>query len=196
MLGLGLGLGLAKWFRYIYIYVRLFAVPWTVTCQAPQSMEFSRQKYWSGLSFPPPGDPPDPGIKLSLLHFLYWQADSLPVCHLEILFLNNFFLSSLLTLSNSPSILSTLDDMSTQSFEWSFIYLLIVLNTLGLPWWLRWWRICLQCRRPGFDPWVGKILWKRKWQPSPIFLSGESHGQRTSRQQSMGLQKNRSWLNN
>ena len=47
----------------MYIYVRLFVVPWTVTRQAPQSMEFSRQKYWSGLSFPPPGDLPDAGIK-------------------------------------------------------------------------------------------------------------------------------------
>ena len=31
----------------------------------------------------------------------------------------------------------------------------------GLPWWLRRWSICLQCRRPGFDPWVGKIPWRR-----------------------------------
>ena len=34
-------------------------------------------------------------------------------------------------------------------------------------------------RRPGFDPWVGKIPWRRKWQPSPVFLPGESHGQRS-----------------
>ena len=39
--------------------------------------------------------------------------------------------------------------------------------------------VCLQCRRPGFDPWVGKILWRRKWQPTPVFLPGESHGQRS-----------------
>ena len=32
----------------------------------------------------------------------------------------------------------------------------------------------LQCRRPGFDPWVGKIPWRRKWQPTPVFLPGES----------------------
>ena len=32
--------------------------------------------------------------------------------------------------------------------------------------------------RPGFDPWVGKIPWRRAWQPTPIFLPGESHGQR------------------
>ena len=37
--------------------------------------------------------------------------------------------------------------------------------------------IC-QCRRPRFDPWVGKILWRRAWQPTPIFLPGESHVQR------------------
>ena len=39
-----------------------------------------------------------------------------------------------------------------------------------------------QCRRPkrcGFDPWAGKIPWRRKWQPAPIFLPGEFHGQRT-----------------
>ena len=37
--------------------------PWTVVCQAPLSMGFSRQEYWSGLPFPSPGDLPDPGIE-------------------------------------------------------------------------------------------------------------------------------------
>ena len=45
------------------VHVRLFAPPWTVTCQAPPPMEFFRQEYWSGLPFPPPGDLPDPGVK-------------------------------------------------------------------------------------------------------------------------------------
>ena len=36
----------------------------------------------------------------------------------------------------------------------------------------------LQCRRPGFNPWVGKISWRRKWQPTAEFLPGKSHGQR------------------
>ena len=43
-------------------------------------------------------------------------------------------------------------------------------------------QICLRwrrCRRPGLDPWVGKIPWRRKWQPTPVFLPGESHGQRS-----------------
>ena len=39
--------------------------------------------------------------------------------------------------------------------------------------------ICLQCRRPGFNPWVGKIPWKREWQPAPVFLPEEFHGQRS-----------------
>ena len=43
--------------------VRLFATPWTVAYQAPPSMGFSRQEYWSGLLFPSPGDLPNPGIK-------------------------------------------------------------------------------------------------------------------------------------
>ena len=37
----------------------------------------------------------------------------------------------------------------------------------------------LQCRRPGFDPWVGKVPCRRKWPPTPVFLPGESHGQRS-----------------
>ena len=43
--------------------VRLFATPWTVAYQAPQSMEFSVQEYWSGLPFPSPGDLPNTGIE-------------------------------------------------------------------------------------------------------------------------------------
>ena len=38
-------------------------IPWTVSCQAPLSMGFSRQEYWNGVPFPPPGALPDPGIK-------------------------------------------------------------------------------------------------------------------------------------
>ena len=37
----------------------------------------------------------------------------------------------------------------------------------------------LQCRRSGLNPWVGKIPWRRKWQPTPVFLPGEAHGQRS-----------------
>ena len=44
-------------------HVQLFAIPWTVAHQAPLSMEFSRQEYWSGLPFLSPGDLPNPGIE-------------------------------------------------------------------------------------------------------------------------------------
>ena len=49
-------------------------ISWTVTHQAPLSMEFSRQEYWSGLPFPTPGDLPDPGIESGSPEL---QADSL-----------------------------------------------------------------------------------------------------------------------
>ena len=44
-------------------HVRLLATPWTVAYQAPPTMGFSRQEYWSGLLFPSPGDLPNPGIE-------------------------------------------------------------------------------------------------------------------------------------
>ena len=58
-------------------------------------------------------------------------------------------------------------------------------TNLGYTWifkfylhaWLRAYRICLQCRRPRFDPWVRKIPWRREWHPTPVFLPGESDGQ-------------------
>ena len=50
-------------FAQLLSSVQLFVTPWTVARQAPLIMGFSRQEYWSGLPFPPPGDLPDPGIK-------------------------------------------------------------------------------------------------------------------------------------
>ena len=46
-------------------------------------------------------------------------------------------------------------------------------------WWLRQQKIHLQCRKPGFNPWVRKIPWGREWQPTPVVLPGEFHGQRS-----------------
>ena len=54
-----------------------------------------------------------------------------------------------------------------------------------------------QCRRCGFDPWIRKISWRRKWQLTPVFLPGESHGQRSQGDYSPGdcKESNRSkWL--
>ena len=49
----------------------------------------------------------------------------------------------------------------------------------GLPWWLSWQSVCLQCGKPGFDPWVMKIPWRKKWRPTPVLLPGQSHGWRS-----------------
>ena len=43
-----------------------------------------------------------------------------------------------------------------------------------LPWWLRWYWVCLQCRRPGLEFCVGNIPWRRKRQPTPVFLPRKS----------------------
>ena len=61
----------------------------------------------------------------------------------------------------------------------STCFFLLKYGIYGLPWWLRWWRILLQCRRHGFEPWVGKIPCRSKWQSIPVFLPGEFHGQRS-----------------
>ena len=71
--------------------VQLFVTLWTIAHQAPLSMEFSRQEYWSGLPGPPPGDLPNPGIKPASLMSpalagafftsgATWEALKLPMC--------------------------------------------------------------------------------------------------------------------
>ena len=68
-----------------FSHVQLFVNPWTVVCQAPLSMGFSRQEYWNGLPYPPPGDLPGPGINPHLLHcrqILYqWATREALLCH-------------------------------------------------------------------------------------------------------------------
>ena len=60
-----------------------FVTPWTVALQAPLSMGFSRQEYWSGLPCPPPGDLPHPGTEHGSPHLLNWQVYSLPLAPLR-----------------------------------------------------------------------------------------------------------------
>ena len=66
-----------------------------------------------------------------------------------------------------------------------------------LPRWLSGQETACQCnrrRRFRFDPWVGKILWSRKWQPTPVFLPGKFHGQRSLEGYSPGAAKSRTEL--
>ena len=89
-------------------------------------------------------------------------------------------------LSSSPSYLNkkkkltsyVTSDKSSNPSKYNFLICYGIVVKHGLPRWLRQKRICLQCRRPGLDPWAGKIPWRREWLPTPVFLPGEPHGQR------------------
>ena len=73
---------------------------------------------------------------------------------------------------------------STQTITFNFLlygisYLYDFNLSRELPWWLSGKESTCQCRRHGFSPSVGKIRWRRAWQPTPVFLPGKSHGQRS-----------------
>ena len=60
--------------------------------------------------------------------------------------------------------------------RWQSLSFIALSPCHGLPLWLSWKRIHLQCRRPGFNPWVWKIPWRRERLPTPVFWPGEFHG--------------------
>ena len=121
--------------------------------QAPLSMGFSKQEYWSGLPFPSPGDLPDPGIE-----------PTSPVS-----------LTKDKTLGLGVRNLSHWTTREVTKWIWFNL-------KKGFPSSTSVKEHTCQCRRHKshrLNSWVGKIPWRRKWQPTPIFLSGESHGQRS-----------------
>ena len=63
-------------------YAQLFVTPWTTDRQAPLSMGFYQQEYWSGLPSLSPWDHLIQGSNPCLLYLVHWQTDSLPLCHL------------------------------------------------------------------------------------------------------------------
>ena len=65
---------------------------------------------------------------------------------------------------------------------------------LWLPWWYGWWSVCLQCGKPRLNPWVRKISWRRKWQPTPAFLPGKSMDGGAWRATVHGVTKSRTQL--
>ena len=73
-------------------HVLLFATLWTVICQAPLSIGFLRQEYWSGMPCPPPEDLPDPVIEPECVVSPAWQVGSLPLSHLGSLMCERTFL--------------------------------------------------------------------------------------------------------
>ena len=74
---------------------------------------------------------------------------------------------------------SCLENSRDRLSSWAIVHGVKKNQTSGLPWWLNGKESTCQSRRRGFDPWVGKIPWRRKWQPTLIFLPGKSHGQRS-----------------
>ena len=64
----------------------------------------------------------------------------------------------------------------------------------GLSWWLSSKESTCQCRRLQFDPWVGKIPWRRKWQPTPVFLPWESQGRGAWWAAIYGVAQSWTWL--
>ena len=175
--------------------VPLFVGP-MVCSQASLPMEFSGRGCWGGLSFPPP-HLPNPGIEPSLLSC---QVHSLPLLppmksnNTSILMMSQNAwshggykcdnkvspsekLASLIALlvKNPPAMRETLirllgqeDLLEKGQATHSSVF--------GLPLWLSWQRICLQCRRPGFGPWFGRIPWRGEGLPTPVFCLGELHG--------------------
>ena len=133
-----------------------------VAHQAPLSMGFSRQEYWSGLPCPPPGNLPYPGIK-PLSPAL--QADSLPLSHWGCRYFAFKYCKYWLLVSER--------DFKSYHCCCSVAKLCPIIHD---PLWLSWQRIRLWCRAPGFEPWAGKTPWRRESLPTPVFWPGESHG--------------------
>ena len=84
-------------------------------------------------------------------------------------------------------------------FACAFVLPLLFLPSeeLGLPRWHSGKEFCCQCKRHkrhGFSPWVGKIRERRKWQPTPVFLPGKSHGQRSLEATVCGVTKSQTRL--
>ena len=96
-------------------HVQFFVILWTVVCQAPLSMGFSRQEYWSGLPFPSPGDLPNPGINPYIL-----TSPALA---------NGFFTTS------ATLVLPKVTSVTRRARQWWLSFLLFLLHLLpGLQW--------------------------------------------------------------
>ena len=108
-----------------------------------------------------------------------------------------FFLNQLLLLfalaRGDRLLLSGLNPLCFVCFVITF---LTDISHKRLPWWLSGKESVCQFRRHGFDPCVGKIPWRRAWQPTPVFLPGEFHGQGSWRTTVHGVTKSQTRLSN
>ena len=128
----------------------LFVTPWTAAHQAPLSIEFSRQEYWSGLPFLFPGESSKP-------------RDQTQVSRSA----GGFFTTEPL----GKTIKTDKDWKMLISFNYKEGFGLSGASQAACQ--------CKRHRRRRFNLWVGRIPWKRKWQPTPVFLPGKFHGERS-----------------
>ena len=136
-------------------HVQLFVASWTAAHQAPPFIGFSRQEYWSGLPCPPPGDLPNSGT----------EPTSLTSAALA----GGFFTTGTMTPGSSIFLM-----MSQRSSAACFSLYCSVFH----------WRRQLDKSPFGSShdkglPRVGKIPWRRKWQPTPVLLPRKFHGWRS-----------------
>ena len=143
--------------------------PWTVAHQAPLSVEFSRQEYWSVLGLPNAGiEPKSSAFSSPQSPYVEWSQVYPPWDFAQ-------YPSSL----DPPPCLVTPPPSPLLVFPGILKSPFLIPKPPRLPWWLKWQSVCLQCGRPRFDPWVGKIPWRRKWQSTSVFLPGKAHGWRS-----------------
>ena len=155
-------------------HVWLFATPWTTAHQAPLCMGFSRQEYWSGLPFPPPGDLPDPGTNLSLLWILCGRRILYSLNHQG----NNIYASSeglwelLYACTWLPGVIKSAGRRQGLCVlqmlpKWSDEHTCRGKSALErFGWWLSCKESACRCRRHGFNPWPRKIMHAtEQWSP-------------------------------
>ena len=163
-----------------FSHVWPYATLWTVASQAPLSMGFSRQECWSGLPCPPlQGIFLTPRWNSHLLCLLHWQGGFLPPAppgkpKLEGLFSTGSRKRKTAGVKHMPMNFTT--ELNLRFILLTHIYS-VPFTHCGLPRWLSSKESACQCKRPKFDPWIRKVPWRRKWQPTPVFLPRKSHGQ-------------------
>ena len=118
-------------------------------------MGFSRQEYWGVLPGPPAGDLLDQGIEPVSLSLLHWQAEF-------------FTTNTTWEAQSSPFVPAFILGLFTCSFNGLPGCSLIAQSVQNLP----------AVQETQFNPWVRRIPWRREWEPTPMLLAGESHGQR------------------
>ena len=155
---------------------RLVMTPWTAAHQAPPSMGFSRQEYWSGVPLPSPTHVPRAQNKLIYLLKEFEQKGNMGNDLIGFAFGETW---KIVIARSRARLKSSGKSWGMQHLVGEYNAGILGRSTLmgryrakGLPTWLSGKGSARRCRRCGFSPWAGKIPWRRKWKPTPVFLPG------------------------